>query len=63
MKLAKFEFTREGSPTLNCQSCGDVLKYLSDAEAQEVSFNPYNFIVFCDECIKKEHYIDPEFRE
>lgn len=37
-------------PTLNCQDCGDVVKALTDAEAQMVAANPHNYIVWCAPC-------------
>lgn len=37
-------------PTLDCQTCGCVLRHLSPAEAQRVAANPYNFIVYCPPC-------------
>lgn len=37
-------------PTLDCQDCGDTVKKLTDAEAQEVAAAPYNFIVYCPSC-------------
>lgn len=39
-----------GEPTLDCQACGDVMRYLTPAEAQEVAQRPYDFVVFCPEC-------------
>jgi uncharacterized CHY-type Zn-finger protein len=41
-------------PTLDCQTCGVVLKKLSAAEAQQVALNPYNYVVFCGQCKKYE---------
>ncbi len=35
---------------LECQDCGDQLRELSDAEAQKVANNPYNYVVFCCSC-------------
>jgi hypothetical protein len=37
-------------PTLDCQRCGDVVRELSPAEAQQVARHPYDFIVFCARC-------------
>lgn len=37
-------------PTLDCQTCGKVLKVLSPAEAQKVALNPQDFIVDCSDC-------------
>lgn len=34
-------------PVLECQTCGEVVRKLSLAESQEVSYNPYAFIVYC----------------
>lgn len=41
-------------PTLDCQDCGKILKYLTYAEYQIVAQAPYNFIFYCDEC-KRDH--------
>jgi hypothetical protein len=38
--------------TLDCQECGEILKHLTPAEAQQVADNPYNFIVYCKPCQK-----------
>lgn len=38
---------REATTTLDCQLCGDVVRVLTPAEAQQVAANPYNFIVYC----------------
>ena len=35
-------------PTLDCQTCGKVLRVLSPAENQQVALNPQNFIVYCE---------------
>lgn len=43
-------------PTLDCQACGNVLKRLTAAEAQQVAANPYNFIVFCGSCTSKGYH-------
>lgn len=37
-------------PTLDCQTCGKVLKVLTSAEAQRVAFAPQNYIVDCESC-------------
>jgi uncharacterized protein with PIN domain len=37
-------------PTLDCQQCGNVIRELTPDEAQQVSYNPYNFIVYCHTC-------------
>lgn len=37
-------------PTLDCQDCGDVVRRLTLAEAQQVAANPYNYIVYCTIC-------------
>lgn len=34
-------------PVLECQTCGEVVRKMSLAEAQEASYNPYAFIVYC----------------
>ena len=42
---------------LECQQCGDEIRELSPAEAQEVAYDPYNFVVYCGPCkgdIRKE---------
>lgn len=36
--------------TLDCQDCGDVVRYLSKEEAQMVAHDPYAFIGFCGPC-------------
>jgi hypothetical protein len=40
----------QGQPTLDCQDCGNVVRKLTGAEAQEVAANPYNFVVYCHVC-------------
>lgn len=42
----------DGTQTLDCQDCGDVVRVLTDAEAQAVARNPYNFVVYCPACGK-----------
>ena len=42
--------TSPSQPTLDCQDCGMVLRKLTDAEAQQVAENPYNFTVYCATC-------------
>jgi len=37
-------------PTLDCQDCGVVMRWLSPAEAAEVARRPYDFIVYCPSC-------------
>lgn len=37
---------------LECQDCGEVVRELTPAEAQQVADRPYNFIVRCHECRK-----------
>lgn len=37
-------------PVLECQNCGEVVRRLSEEEAQRVAANPYNFIVYCAGC-------------
>lgn len=39
-----------GTPTLDCQNCGDTVKVLTDAEAQMVALDPYNYIAYCHDC-------------
>lgn len=38
------------TPTLDCQDCGNTVKKLTDAEAQQVAANPYNYVVYCGPC-------------
>jgi hypothetical protein len=38
--------------TLDCQDCGAILRVLSDAEASQVAANPYNYIVYCNSCLR-----------
>ncbi len=38
--------------TLDCQDCGDIVKILTPSEARQVAAKPYNFIVYCEQCIK-----------
>lgn len=45
---------------LECQACGEVVKVLSDSEAQDVAANPYNYIVYCYRCIKNYPGIEIE---
>jgi uncharacterized protein with PIN domain len=40
----------DNESTLDCQDCGAILKRLTNAEAQQVADNPYNFIAFCRSC-------------
>lgn len=50
----KLDYFSDEESTIDCQSCGTVLRVLSNAEAQEVSYNPYNYIFFCTPCRKYE---------
>lgn len=43
-------YVEPGTPTLDCQDCGDVVRVLTDAEAQQVAHSPYNFVVYCTSC-------------
>lgn len=52
----------EQRATLDCQSCGELLRVLSDSEAQQVAHYPHNYILFCANCKAQGHHIDPEFR-
>lgn len=36
--------------TLDCQDCGEVVRELTPAEAQQVALHPENFIVLCRQC-------------
>jgi hypothetical protein len=40
----------EPQDILECQDCGDKIRDLSPAEAQQVADNPYNFVVYCGPC-------------
>jgi hypothetical protein len=42
--------TSSSQSTLDCQDCGNVVRKLTDAEAQQVAAAPYNFIVYCGPC-------------
>jgi len=50
--------SEQSQPTLDCQDCGGIVRKLSDAEAQEVAANPYNFVVYCPVCrrIRQREY-------
>lgn len=49
-------------PVIECQTCGEVLRRLSLAEAQQVADNPQNFIVFCGPCqIEEQKAFDTRF--
>lgn len=48
-------------PSIDCQACGDLIRELSLAEAQQVADNPYNFIWFCKPCEKAGAHIEPGF--
>lgn len=51
-------FVKPGDITLDCQSCGEAVRILSEVEKSQVADNPYNFIVFCsDECREYEQMI------
>jgi hypothetical protein len=39
-------------PVLECQMCGQVLRTLTPAEAQEVAHRPYDFILNCLSCVE-----------
>jgi len=41
-------------PTLDCQTCGEVLQTLTPAENQKVAAAPYNYVVTCAECKRDE---------
>ena len=47
-------------PTLDCQTCGEVVRTLTAVEAQQVAENPYNYVVFCRE--HRDDAISPEYR-
>lgn len=34
---------------LECQSCGSVVRTLTAAEAQQVAYSPYDYIVYCNQ--------------
>ena len=35
---------------LECQFCGEVVKRLTEEEAQRVAASPYDFVVYCRGC-------------
>ena len=35
---------------IECQTCGDVLRWLSREEAAEVALRPYDFVKYCYQC-------------
>lgn len=37
---------------LECDQCGYPLRELSNSESRKVAINPYNFIVYCNQCKK-----------
>lgn len=37
-------------PVLECQDCGEVLRELTDALAQQVALRPYDHVAYCAEC-------------
>ncbi|GAB2732823.1 hypothetical protein [Nocardioides pakistanensis] len=37
-------------PTLDCQTCGDPVRELTEAGTQQVAHNPYAFVVYCGPC-------------
>ena len=39
--------------SLECHRCGKRIRYLGDAE--ELAWNPYNFVAYCQECVKEHH--------
>lgn len=43
-----------GRKTLDCQACGNVIRVLNAAEAQQVAANPYNFVVYCRDRLCQE---------
>jgi hypothetical protein len=46
---------------LECQACGVKLQELSEAQAQEVARNPYNYIGFCAPCKRLGAHIEKGF--
>lgn len=40
-------------PTLDCQTCGAVMRRLSPSEAAMVAANPHNYIVDCYTCARE----------
>lgn len=50
-------------PTLDCQQCGDVVRRLEPAEAQQVAADPYRFIVYCTTCQRTGITADPTLVE
>ncbi len=54
---------------IECQCCGDVLKRVRGenlAEAQKlrnaIADNPYNYIMFCKDCIENGDHIEEAYR-
>lgn len=41
---------RPQEPTLDCQQCGQILRYLSADETRRVAADPYAFVALCPEC-------------
>jgi hypothetical protein len=50
-------------PTLDCQACGNVVRILTPAEAQQVAARPYDFIVYCRDRICQEAALADARRE
>lgn len=46
---------------VECQDCGDRIKKLSHAQYKDMTFNPYNYIMFCRQC-SINLPLDSEFR-
>lgn len=45
-------YGRLDAPTLDCQTCGEVIRRLTNAEVAVVADNPYKYVVDCFECRK-----------
>lgn len=41
-------------PTVDCQTCGEVIRRLTPAEARRVADRPYDFVVNCGPCGRAE---------
>lgn len=54
--------SRPHEPVIECQSCGKVLQKLTEAQAQQVAANPYNFIGFCAPCKALGLHIEEAYR-
>ena len=46
---------------LECQDCGDRIRKLTNSEIQDCSYNPYKYIVFCNECRRDRKALDTPY--